>query len=96
MGNFKEAENILDKVPSTASAFYLSDYYYSMGILLEAEKQNNDAIENYQKSLELNSYNIQSSKKLKAQYILSGKKQEAELVENEMNEQSKKLAKISK
>lgn len=94
IGNLETAENILDKAPSVGSAFYLSEYYFSKGRLLEAEKQNIDALKNYQKSLEANSYNLHASKKLIVQYISSGKKKKAELVEKEMNNQLKRLKSI--
>ncbi|MEO6681292.1 MAG: tetratricopeptide repeat protein [Ginsengibacter sp.] len=86
--------DIFKETPSNGNPFYKSEYLFTQGFISESEKDVKSAVEYYQKSLELNPYNMQSNKNLKKLYLASGKQKEAKQLEMAMNDSIVKLKNI--
>ncbi len=58
------AEEVFQAIVSKGDSYFKSDYYYTKGLILESQSDKPGAIENYDRSINLNPYNFKALRKL--------------------------------
>jgi len=66
--NPEVADEIFQQIAPNGDFFFMSDYYYSKGIILETKSNASGSIECYEKAIKSNPYNLKAFKNLISMY----------------------------
>jgi Flp pilus assembly protein TadD len=66
------AEEIFKAIVPKGDSFFMSDYYYTKGLILESQSDKPGSLESYEKSVNHNSYNFKALRKLIIFYEAEG------------------------